>query len=72
MKLLQIDGLHPNVSNLCNSFQFQATLIGDFLMCLDLIEAVGPYPNQGGRCQAKFLTSAKFLIYYCLSVILFW
>jgi len=51
MKLLQIakfdlaDGLYPNVSNLCKCFQFHPNLDKSFLICPDIIEAVGPYPD---------------------------
>jgi len=40
------DGLHPNVSNLSKRFYFHPDLNAAFLICPDLIEAVGPYPNS--------------------------
>jgi len=39
------DGLHPNVSNLSERFYFHPNLNEAFLICPDLFEAVGPYPN---------------------------
>jgi len=51
MKLLQFvkilfdGGPHPNVFNLSKCFYFHSSLNGLFLICPDLIEAVGPYPN---------------------------
>jgi len=39
------DGLHPSVSNLPKCFCFHPGLFEAFLICLDLIEAVVPYPN---------------------------
>jgi len=40
-----IDGLHLSVSNLSKCFCFHPSLIEAFLICPDLIEAVGPYPK---------------------------
>jgi len=46
MKLLKIpEGLHPNVFNLFKRFYFHPNLNETFLICPDLIEAVGPYQN---------------------------
>jgi len=51
MKLLQIAKFdlavesYPNVSNLCKCFECHPNLHKTFLICPDLIEAVGPYPN---------------------------
>jgi len=39
------DGLNPNVSNLSECFYFHPSLNEAFLICPDLIEAVGPDPN---------------------------
>jgi len=39
------DELHPSVYNLYKCFCFHPSLIEAFLICPDLIEAVGPYPN---------------------------
>jgi len=39
------DGLHPNVSNLSKRYYYHSNLNEAFLICPDLIEAVGPYPN---------------------------
>jgi len=40
------DRLHPNVSNLSKRLYFHPNLNAAFLICPDLIEAVGPYPNS--------------------------
>jgi len=53
MKPLQIakfdlpDGHYPNDSILCKYFQFHPNLYRPkaFLICPDIMEAVGPYPN---------------------------
>jgi len=48
MKLLQIgkfdlaDGFYPNVPNLCKCFQFHPNLYKTFIICPDIIEALGP------------------------------
>jgi len=39
------DGLHPNVSCLSKCFYFHPNFNEAFLICPDLIEAVGPYPT---------------------------
>jgi len=39
------DGHHANVSNLSKRFYFHPNLNETFLICPDLIEAVGPHPN---------------------------
>jgi len=39
------DGLHANVFNLSERFFFHPDLSESFLICPDLIEAAGPYPN---------------------------
>jgi len=39
------DGLHSSVSNLFKCFYFHPNLNETFLICPDLIEAVGPHPN---------------------------
>ena len=39
------DGLHPSVSSLSKCFCFHPSLIKAFLICPDLLEAAGPYPN---------------------------
>jgi len=39
------DGLHPNVSHLSKNSHFHPNLNEAFIICSDLIEAVGPYPN---------------------------
>jgi len=39
------DGLHPNIPNLFTYFYFPPKFNEGFLICPDLIEAVGPYPN---------------------------
>ena len=38
-------GPHPNVSNLPKCFYFHSSLNGLFLICPDIIGAVGQYPN---------------------------
>jgi len=51
MKLLQIDKfdstdeLYSNISNLCKCCYIHQNLYKACLICLDLIEAVGLYPN---------------------------
>jgi len=39
------EGLHPSVSNKSKCFCFHPNLTEAFLLCPDLIEAVGPYQN---------------------------
>jgi len=39
------DGLQLNIPNLSKSFYFHPKFNIGFLICPDLIEAVGPYPN---------------------------
>jgi len=39
------DGLHQSVSNESKCFCFHPSLIEAFLICPDLIETVGPFPN---------------------------
>jgi len=39
------DGLHSNVCNVFKRFYFHPNLNDAFLICRDLIEVVGPYPN---------------------------
>jgi len=51
MKLLQIakfylaNGRYRNVSSLCKCLYFHPNLYKDFLICSDIIEAVGPHSN---------------------------
>jgi len=40
-----IDGLHRNVSYLSKCFYFHPNLNEAFLICPNLLEVVGPYPN---------------------------
>jgi len=39
------EGLHSNVSHLSKHFYFHPNVIEAFIICPDLIEAVGPYRN---------------------------
>jgi len=57
MKLLKIaEELHPNAFNLFKRFYFHPNLNETFLICPDLIKAVGPYQNAPN--------SLKFFLFY--------
>jgi len=63
------DGLHPNVSNLSKCFYFHPNLNEAFLICPDLIKAVGPYPNAPVLLKCfYFYSKLQWIFLFCLNL----